>query len=278
MTANPRDLPQLDARAGAREALVAAAVLLVLLGGGKHLVRAVGLGEVIFTIIAGFQIYVPLWLIQRRGEAPEAYALHAHGLLLGPVAALRRRLVRARRRARSRGRPSRVARVLALYGRGARLRPGPLARDLGLALLLAVICFPPFALGHHYWQQAFGAGHFAFRVPADILATLAKNVFLVALPEEMFYRGFLEHRLERWWPTRLHVWLIPVSRTVILASALFALGHFLGEYHPARLGPFFPAFLFSALTRRSRSITGAVVFHGASNAFSALLLAGYTHG
>ncbi|OGQ24594.1 MAG: hypothetical protein A2138_02650 [Deltaproteobacteria bacterium RBG_16_71_12] len=278
MTSSTRALPPLDPRAGAREALIAAVVLLALLGGGKHLVRAIGLGEVIFTIIAGFQIYVPLWLIQRRGEAPESYALHAHGLLLGPVAALRRRLVRARRRRRRRGRPSRLARLLALYGRGAQLRPGPLARDLGLAFALALLVFPPFSVGHHFWQQAFGAGAFAFRVPDDLLATLVKNVFLVALPEEMFYRGFLERRLERLWPTRWHVWLIPISRTVILASALFALGHFLGEYHPARLGPFFPAFVFSALTRRSGSITGAVFFHGASNAFSALLLAGYTRG
>lgn len=278
MSAAPRALPALTPREGAREALVAAAVLLLLLGGGKHLVRAVGLGEVIFTVIAGFQIYVPLWLIQRRGEAPEAYALHAHGLLLGPVAALRRRVVQARRRRRGRGRPSRLARTLALYGRGARLRAGPLGRDLGLALLLALITFPPFAVGHHYWQQAFGAGAWAFRVPDDLLVTLAKNVFLVALPEEMFYRGFLEHRLERLWPTRLRVLLIPLSRTVILASALFALGHFLGEYNPARLGPFFPAFVFSALTRRSQSICGAVVYHGSSNAFSALLLAGYTRG
>lgn len=278
MTAPARALPALSARAGAREALLAALVLLALLAGGKHLVRAVGLGEIVFTLIAGFQIYVPLWLIQRRGEAPEAYALHAHGLLLGPVAALRRRIVRARRRRRQRGRPSGLARTLALYGRGAHLRAGPLGRDLGLALLLALITFPPFAVGHHFWQQAFGAGVYSFRVPDDILSTLAKNVFLVALPEEMFYRGFLEHRLERLWPTRLRVLLIPISRTVILASALFALGHFLGEYNPARLGPFFPAFVFSALTRRSQSILGAVTYHGFSNAFSALLLAGYSRG
>src|SRR5437879_2583090 len=91
-------LPRLDDRDGAREGLVAAVVLVVLLGAGKHVVSAVGYSEIFFTLVAGFQIYVPLWLIQRRGEAPEAYAIHAHGLLLGPVAALRARLVRARRR------------------------------------------------------------------------------------------------------------------------------------------------------------------------------------
>lgn len=271
-------LPLLDARGGAREALVAAVVLLVLLGGGKHLVAAVGFGEIFFTAVAAYQIYVPLWLVQRRGEAPEAYGIHVHGLLLGPVAALRGRVVRRLRRERRRGRPGPGRRLLALYGRGARLRPRALGRDVGRALFIALLTFPPFAIGHHYWQLhvvAGGAAAYAFTVPPDLGVTLLKNTFLIALPEEMFYRGFLEHRLERWWPTKHQVWLIPLSRTVFLASALFAAGHFLGEYNPARLGPFFPAFVFSGLTRRGGSIAGAVLYHGMSNAFSSLLFVGY---
>jgi membrane protease YdiL (CAAX protease family) len=268
-------LPPLPPKDGAKEALVAAAVLLLLLGGGKHLAAAIGFGEILFTGVAAFQIYAPLWLVQRRGEAPEQYALHVHGLILGPIAALRRRVVQARRRRRRRGRPSAFARLLALYGRGARARPRDAVRDFGRALLFALVIFPPFALAHHFWQRAFGASHYSLVVPPDLAVTLLKNVFLVALPEEMFYRGFVEHRLDRFWPTKHYIWIVPVSRTVILASFLFALGHFLGEYNPARLGPFFPAFLFSALTRRSGSIAGAVLFHGMSNAFSAFLFAGY---
>lgn len=271
-------LSPLDARGGAREALVAAVVLLVLLGGGKHLVAAVGFGEVFFTAVAAYQIYVPLWLVQRRGEAPESYGIHAHGLLLGPIAALRARVVRGLRRRGRRGRPGVARRVLALYGRGARLRPRQLSRDVGLAMLIALITFPPFAVGHHFWQLhmvARGASAYAFTIPPDIAVTLLKNTFLIALPEEMFYRGLVEHRLERFWPTRHHVWIIPLSRTVFFASALFAAGHFLGEYNPARLGPFFPAFVFSGLTRRGGSITGAVLYHGMANAFSSLLFAGY---
>lgn len=272
-------LVPLDEREGAREALVAAIALLVLLGGGKHLVAAVGFGEVFFTAVAAYQIYVPLWLSQRRGEAPEAYGIHAHGLLLGPVAALRARIVRGlRRRGRAAAKkPGPVRKVLALYGRGARFRPHELMRDVGLALVVALLTFPPFALAHHFWQLHFGAPGYTFVVPGDIVVTLLKNVFLIALPEEMFYRGLVEHRLERLWPTRHHVWIIPLGRTVFLASALFAVGHFLGEYNPARLGPFFPAFVFSGLTRRGKSITGAVLYHGMSNAFSTLLFAGYHH-
>jgi membrane protease YdiL (CAAX protease family) len=273
-------LPRLDARGGAREALIAGAALLLLLEVGKHVVAAFGpAGPYFFTFVAGFQIYVPLWLIQRRGEAPEAYAIHAHGALLGPVAALRRRVVLARKkkpRAARGPKRSKARELLATYGRGAHFRGKDFAFDVGRALLLAAVTFPPFALGHDWWQHHFGAPGYRFTVPSDIVETLLKNTFLIALPEEMFYRGFLEHRLDRLWPTKtVLVWLVPLSRTVFLASAMFALGHFLGEYNPARLGPFFPAFVFSGLTRKSGSISGGILYHGMSNAFSALLFAGY---
>lgn len=273
----------LDARAGAREALVATGVLLVLLGAGKHLVAVWGaVGSLFFTAVAAFQIYVPLWLIQRRGELPESYGIHVHGAVLGPVAALRRFVVTRLRAAGRRGtRPGIMRRTLALYGRGAQIRPGPFARDAGQALVAAAMTFPPFAVAHHVWQVHVlrgGDAAYAFTVPGDLAQTLLQNTLLVALPEEMFYRGFVEHRLDRLWPTRRMVWLVPLSRTVVVTSALFALGHFLGEYNPARLGPFFPAFLFSGLTRRGGSISGAVLYHGLSNAFSAFLVAGYRGG
>lgn len=263
------------ARRGAVEALQATVGLLLALWVGKHIARGVGFGDVIFTGIAAFQLYVPLWLIQRGGELPESHAIHAHGLLLGPIAALRARLVRGRRRRRFHGRPGPLLAWLGHYGRGASVRVRPLLGDLRRAVVVAAITFPVFALSHHVWQEALGHPWRGFRVPPDLAMVWLKNTLLIALPEELFYRGFVETRLERLWPTTRTVLGLPIGRTVVVASALFALGHFLGEYNPARLGPFFPAFVFSALTRRSRSITGAVVYHGASNAFSHLLAFGY---
>lgn len=287
MTDHPSSarLPTLDARGGAREALLATTALLLLLGAGKHVVAVWGAaGPAFFTAVAAFQIYVPLWLVQRRGEAPEAYGIHAHGVVLAPVAALRRWWVGRRRRRRARGVPGAFGRTLALYGRGARLRPGALARDVGRAVLLALATFPPFAVAHHLWQvrvvhgAAPAAVTYVFRIPPELVESWLQNTFLIALPEELFYRGFVEHRLDRLWPTRRWAWLIPLSRTVFLTSALFALGHFLGEYNPARLGPFFPAFIFSGLARRGGGIAGAVLYHGAANTFSLLLAAGYRGG
>jgi membrane protease YdiL (CAAX protease family) len=265
---------------GAKEALLAAGGLLLLLGVGKSFAGFIPYGaDAVFTAAAAYQLYVPLWLIQNHGELPESHAIHIHGLLLGTIAGLRRRRVAWRRRRRRR-RQSRLDRTLAYYGRGAVFRPRALGADLGRALLIAVVTFVPFAVGHHFWQM-FNAppGKYVYyrsTIPPDLFAIWLKNTFLVALPEELFYRGFVETRLERIWPTKRFVLGVPIGRTVIVASAMFALGHYLGEWgNPARLGPFFPAFIFSMLTRRGGSITGAVAYHGLSNAFSATLLAGY---
>ncbi len=267
--------------------------LLLALWIGKHI--AIGAAApIVFTAIAAMQLYLPLARIQRGGELPESHRIHVHGSLLGPLAVLRRHLVLARRRRgrqgwlplvtappsvpapllRRRRRP--MMELLASYARGAVWRPRPLAADLGRVVGLSLIVFPFFGVAHHYWQELAGFHFRGLRWPDDMLRFWFDNTVLIALPEELFYRGFLETRLERWWPTKRSVLGIPLGRTVFLASALFALGHFLGEYNPARLGPFFPAFLFSALTRRSGSITGAVVFHGLCNSISHLLAAGYT--
>jgi membrane protease YdiL (CAAX protease family) len=265
----------IEPRAGAREALQATVALLLSLWIGKHLANATGFGDVIFTAIAAFQLYVPLWLVQRAGEAPESHAIHAHGVLLGPVAALRALLVRRRRRRRIHRRRGPLLRLLAHYGRGASFRGRAFFEDLGRAVVVALVTFIPFAVAHHFWQGWLGHSFRGFHEPDDLRIMLLKQTFLIALPEELFYRGFVETRLERLWPTRRFVLGLPLGRTVVVASALFALGHFLGEYNPARLGPFFPAFVFSMLVRKSRSISGAVVYHGLSNAFSYFLAFGY---
>jgi membrane protease YdiL (CAAX protease family) len=262
------------AAVGMQEALVATATLLLALWVGKHLAAITGAGSVIFTLIAAFQLYAPLHLIQRAGEAPESHGIHVHGVLLGPVAALRGLVVRGLRRRRRR-RPRwalPLTRLLAHYGRGASLRGAAFLEDIGRAVVVAIVTFAPFALGHHLWQTLVFHHQFgAFQAPDDLHITLLKQVFLIALPEELFYRGFLETRLERVWPTRRTILGIPLGRAVVVASALFALGHFVGEYNPARLGPFFPAFIFSMLVRRSRSITGAILYHGLANSFSYFL-------
>ncbi len=271
------------ARAGAKEALLAAGGLLLMLAIIKPMRGFASFApDLVFTAAAGFQLYVPLWLIQRGGEDPKDYGIHAHGLLLGPVAAWRRRRV-ARRRSTAlakRERRSDVDDTLAAYGRGAALDPVGLAKDTAFAVGLMLITFPPFAVGHHFWLSILSGreARYSFDLPDNLVTIVLTNLLLVALSEELFYRGFLETRLDRVWKDRFHILGLPLTRTVFVASALFAFGHFAGEWgNPARLAPFFPAFVFSFLSRKGRSIFGAVLFHGCSNIYSAILLSGYAH-
>lgn len=258
----------------AREAISASVGLVVLLGLSKMLLDgALGLAGAAFTLAAAYQLYVPLGRMDARREDPASYGIHAHGLLGTPLRALRSLVDRGARRMGCRRMALRVSGVLWPYTRGVRLDVRGACKDLCAALLLCAITFPPFGVGYVVFQQwlATASGHgarqavFHFQWPEGMGALLATHIFLVALPEELFYRGYVHTLLVRAWPPRWTVAGVSLGKAVILGSALFAVGHFMGEWNPARLGPFFPALLFCALRGLSGSIAGAMLYHGLSN-------------
>ncbi|MCC6808627.1 MAG: CPBP family intramembrane metalloprotease [Deltaproteobacteria bacterium] len=163
------------------------------------------------------------------------------------------------------------------------LRPARPWFDLKLALLLSLIAFVPFIFGHHwFWTQGIellrpGAGmRFSPALPKDPLTLVLTHFLGVALPEEVFYRGFVQPRMRAAFLTRR--WRIlgaDCGWEIPLTSAIFALGHFAGEYDPMRLGPFFPGLVFGWLRARTGSVYGAIIFHALSNVLSAFLWACY---
>ena len=56
-----------------------------------------------------------------------------------------------------------------------------------------------------------------------------------------------------------------------MTSALFALGHFLGEWNPLRLAPFIPSLIFAWQRNATGSILGAIAFHGLCNILAEML-------
>ena len=88
---------------------------------------------------------------------------------------------------------------------------------------------------------------------------------LVALPEEWFFRGYLQARIDQQMGTPWRFLGASFGPGLILAAAAFALLHpiLLPGFH--RLLVFFPALLFGWLRARSGNIGGAVLMHAASN-------------
>lgn len=147
------------------------------------------------------------------------------------------------------------------------------ARAAGWALLFIAVTFPLFWLGYRFWWHPRHA--FVLRVPASIFDEIAGQLVVIALPEEAFFRGYLQTSLDRAWPPKRRILGADVGLGLVVSAVIFAIGHVLTIRHPARLAVFFPALLFGWMRARTGGIGASVLFHAACNVFSATLGRGY---
>lgn len=157
------------------------------------------------------------------------------------------------------------------------IEPKRAARDaleaLAWTIGLAAIVFPPFYFGYRFYYHAHA--HFAFKLPRSIADEVAGQLLVIAMPEEAFYRGYLQSALDRAWPRRVRVLGAEIGPSLVVTSAIFAIGHLLTVHSWARLAVFFPALLFGWLRARTKGVGAGVVFHASCNLFSALLARGF---
>jgi membrane protease YdiL (CAAX protease family) len=153
-----------------------------------------------------------------------------------------------------------------------RLAHGVLASLAWCAAICAVV-LPPFFFGFRaYWHVR---PQFVFHWPASFWDDVLGQMLVIALPEEAFYRGYLQTALEDAMGTRWNVLGVRLGWGCILSAALFAVGHLATETHPARLAVFFPALLFGWLRARTQGVGASALLHAIFNLFSATLARGY---
>ncbi len=104
-----------------------------------------------------------------------------------------------------------------------------------------------------------------------LLTFIVIQLGLVALPEEHFFRGYLQSRLDRRWGTPFRLLGTPVGWGLLAASAAFALLHPILIPGPHRLLVFFPALLFGWLRARQGHLGAAVLVHAGSNLLLAIV-------
>jgi len=146
--------------------------------------------------------------------------------------------------------------------------------ELGVALLCALLVFPPFVLLFRLWHGV--EGPFTLHPPGAFGDFMLGQLLVVALPEEALFRGYFQTRLRDLFPRTVRVLGAELSPLALVCQALlFALLHFGVGLSPARLSVFFPALLFGYLRDRRGGIGAAVWFHAFSNLLSELLARGY---
>jgi membrane protease YdiL (CAAX protease family) len=166
-------------------------------------------------------------------------------------------------------------------------------RGAGIALAVAAVVFPLFAAGFAAYAALLpvlpeglaralapyvGAPRLALRLPEGLALLVPIQLLVVALPEELFYRGFVETAWARTAPTRgVTVLGARLGAGFLWTQALFALGH-LVVLQPWRLGTFFPGLLFGWLRERTGGLAAPIVLHALSNLFIATLEASFYGG
>lgn len=152
------------------------------------------------------------------------------------------------------------------------------ARETGVALLLGLVVFPPFVVGFYFYTQPlqpFAWGNVAGSSAqlADLAQLLLAQLLVVALPEEAFFRGYVQTRLAH----AAHA-TDPRLRTpgvLVAQAALFALVHLASVVHVTRLAVFFPGLLFGLIRAKRGGIGAALVFHALCNLLSEVLTRGW---
>jgi membrane protease YdiL (CAAX protease family) len=160
--------------------------------------------------------------------------------------------------------------------------------NVQLAAVAIAIVLPPFVGGFVAWTHV-ACAHFPslvpascaralhprFKLPPDFALLACAQLVVVALPEELFFRGYLQGRLEDAWPARRRLLGAPVGGAWLAQAALFALGHFLVTFEPQMLTRFFPGLVFGWMFARTRSVLAGTIFHAACNLLMEVLGASF---
>lgn len=147
------------------------------------------------------------------------------------------------------------------------------AQGLAWTGVLAVVIFPGFWLGFVWWWEP--SGSFDWGLPPEVGSQVLGQLLVIALPEEFFYRGYLQTALDDALPPRRRWLEASVGWAIPLSSAAFALGHVATEPTPNRLAVFFPSLVFGWLRARTGGVGAPLAFHAACNLFAAFLIHGY---
>jgi uncharacterized protein len=127
-------------------------------------------------------------------------------------------------------------------------------------LAVSAVVLPAFAALFWAWN---GFPALSPRLPAQPGLRVATQFLVIALPEELFYRGWMQTAWARRGPSR-RILGAPLGPGFLATQALFAAGH-LVTLQPWRLATFLPGLLFGWVRARTGDVVAPVVVHALSN-------------
>lgn len=211
------------------------------------------LGSFCSLMIIAAYLGVPVWVLERFQENLRSFNLYAH-----QVESLFDRVILPRNKTA--------------------LKPDfkSIKAELNSFFMVVLLVLIPYALcfvAYFYFDSLLNAKelHFSLVLPPKLVPLVLTQIFVVALPEEFFWRGFVQGALLKKWPNERFILGIPCGKAVLITNAFFALAHFMLGFAPLRLLTFFPGLIFSALVIREKSLLSAILFHALCNVFAVVM-------
>lgn len=101
-----------------------------------------------------------------------------------------------------------------------------------------------------------------FKIPSSFTMILLTQFFVIALPEEFYFRGFLQNQMMR---------IFSKPMAIFITALLFALAHGLVTQKSLELLVFFPGIVFGLLYDKTKSILAGTLYHASCNVFAEFL-------
>jgi uncharacterized protein len=141
-----------------------------------------------------------------------------------------------------------------------------------LALVISLVCLPSFLIFFYGYQKIWlHVRPVSLKLTSEWGLLLLYHLVCVAFPEEVFYRGYMQSRLNEVFPGGLRVFSASLGFGWIYTAVVFAAGHFLVDFRPDTLATFFPGLVFGWLRERTGSVVASTIFHALCNATILLL-------
>jgi len=137
-------------------------------------------------------------------------------------------------------------------------------RGVAAGVGISLVVLPAFALALVAGARAAGLPvAFEPRLPSGFALAAVTQLLAVALPEELFYRGWMQTAWGRSGPSR-RILGAEIGPGFLATQALFAAGH-LVTLQPWRLATFLPGLLFGWMRARTGNVVAPAVAHALSN-------------
>lgn len=123
----------------------------------------------------------------------------------------------------------------------------------------------PWLVGYHLYQNLLFGYTPDLLLPHRLATSVAYHLFFVAIPEEFFYRGYFQTRLNEVFPRRFILFGIPFGHGIWIAALFFAFGHSLVHFQWWHFATFFPGLVFGLLREKTGSVITGALFHAICN-------------